>query len=74
MTDYEDLTRYGPLTRDAVRVMIYDAIAKIEEKREEQHREYLLRFDTQDSKLNKIIGAVLLVGGLVPLIVHYLPR
>lgn len=73
MTDYEDLAKYGPLTRDAVRIMIYDAIQKIEEKRDQQHMANLDRFDKQDSKLNKIIGAILLIGTLVPIILHFIP-
>lgn len=85
MTDREDIERFGPLTRDAVRIMIYDAIQHIEEKRDKQHEANLarfselernnnLRFDKQDAKLNRIIGAIIVIGTLVPILVHFLPR
>lgn len=83
--DYDEQSQFGPLTRDAVRLMIHAEISKMEVRWEQRHREYLerftelernnnKRFDAQDSKLNKIIGAIILVGGLSPLAVHFLPR
>ena len=43
--------------------MIYDAIERIEQRRDEQHQTNMRRFEAMDSKLNKIIGAVILKLG-----------
>jgi hypothetical protein len=63
-----------PLSRWEVRALIADAIEKVEEKRDEQFGEHIARVDKIDSKLNRIVGAIILIGVLVPLIVHFLPR
>jgi hypothetical protein len=63
-----------PLSRWEVRALIADAIEKVEEKRDEQFSEHIARVDKIDNKLNKIVGAIILIGVLVPLIVHFLPR
>jgi hypothetical protein len=63
-----------PLSRWEVRALIADAIEKVEEKRDEQFSEHIARVDKIDSKLNRIVGAIVLIGVLVPVIVHFLPR
>jgi hypothetical protein len=63
-----------PLSRWEVRALIADAIEKVEEKRDEQFSEHIARVDKIDNKLNKIVGAIILIGVLVPIAVHFLPR
>jgi hypothetical protein len=63
-----------PLSRWEVRALIADAIEKVEEKRDEQFSTHIARVDKIDSKLNRIVGAIILIGVLVPLIVHFLPK
>jgi hypothetical protein len=62
------------INRWEVKVMINDAIERVEEKRDKQFEVHLSRVDKIDSKLNRIVGAIILIGVLVPLVVHFLPR
>lgn len=66
------MTPNETITKDAVRIMIYDAIAKIEEKRDAQHEANLRRFASVDSKLNRIIGGLLLLMAIIPILDHFL--
>lgn len=70
-----------PLSRFEVRDMIHTELSKYDEKQESRHTANIERMDhiekriiPLDAKLNRIIGALLLIGALIPLITHLLSK